>query len=86
MKVIRYIKIEKQNIEKLKALDCIRKMEHDKDSGEIVCYLHPECTLGLPIVREDEYLVQFESKLWQRFGANAYLALVSNPSDERRRW
>ena len=86
MKAIQHIKIEKQNIGKLEALDCIRKIERDEDTGEIICYLRPESTFGLPIVREGEYLVQFETKLWQRFGSSAYLDLVSNPSEERRGW
>lgn len=86
MKVIQHIKIEKQNIEKLEALDCMRKIEHDENTGEIICHLRPESTFGLPIIREGEYLVQFETKLWQRFGSSAYLALVSNPSEERRGW
>ena len=60
--------------------------KYDEDTGEIICYLRPESTFGLPIVREGEYLVQFETKLWQRFGSSAYLALVSNPSEERRGW
>ena len=85
MKSIQHIKIERRNIEKLKALDCIRKIEEDK-TGNITCYLHPESTCGLPIAKEGEYLVQFESKLWQRFGSSAYLALVSNPSEQRRGW
>lgn len=86
MKVIQHIKIEKQNIEKLEALDCMRKIEHDENTGEIICYLRPESTFGLPVVREGEYLVQFETKLWQRFGSSAYLAFVSNASEERRGW
>ena len=85
MKAIQHIKIERRNIEKLKALDCIRKIEEDK-TGDITCYLHPESTCGLPIAKEGEYLVQFETNMWQRFGAIAYLALVSNPSEERRRY
>ena len=85
MKAIQHIKIERRNIEKLKALDCIRKIEEDK-TGNITCYLHPESTCGLPIAQEGEYLVQFETNMWQRFGAIAYLALVSNPSEERRRY
>ena len=86
MKAIQHIKIEKQNIGKLEALDCIRKIERDEDTGEIICYLRSESTFVLPIVREGEYLMQFESKLWQRFGSSAYLALVSNPSEERQGW
>ena len=85
MKAIQHIKIERRNIEKLKALDCIRKIEEDK-TGNITCYLHPESSCGLPIAKEGEYLVQFETNMWQRFGAIAYLALVSNPSEERRRY
>ena len=85
MKAIQHIKIERRNIEKLKALDCIRKIEEDK-TGNITCYLHPESTSGLRIAKEGEYLVQFETNMWQRFGAIAYLALVSNPSEERRRY
>ena len=85
MKAIQHIKIERRNIEKLKALDCIRKIEEDK-TGNITCYLHPESTCGLPIAKEGEYLVQFETNMWQCFGAIAYLALVSNPSEERRRY
>ena len=50
MKVIQHIKIEKQNIEKLEALDCMRKIEHDENTGEIICYLRPESTFGLPVV------------------------------------
>lgn len=84
MKLKQHIKIEKRNIEKLKALDCIRRIDEDK-TGNITCYLHPKSTCGLPIAKEGEYLVQFETNMWQRFGAIAYLALVSNPSDERRR-
>ena len=85
MKSKQHIKIERRNIEKLKALDCIRKIEEDK-TGNITCYLHPESSRGLPIAKEGEYLVQFETNMWQRFGAIAYLALVSNPSEERRRY
>lgn len=85
MKSKQHIKIEKRNIEKLKALDCIRRIEEDK-TGNITCYLHPESTCGLPIAKEGECLVQFETNMWQRFGAIAYLALVSNPSEERRRY
>lgn len=85
MKSKQHIKIERRNIEKLKALDCIRKIEEDK-TGNITCYLHPESTCGLPIAKEGEYLVQFETNMWQRFGAIAYLALVSNSSEERRRY
>ena len=38
MKSKQHIKIEKRNIEKLKALDCIRRIEEDK-TGNITCFI-----------------------------------------------
>ena len=81
MKVKQYIRIRKDTIDEVSRLDCVERVEYGHN-GEIVVLLKPECTKGNRQVRKDEYLVQWKSGLWQRYGSEAFGRLFKNPGKE----
>lgn len=70
MDIIQQIRVQVQNIEVLKNLDCVRDMK--TDGNNITVYLKDNKTLGNLIALTDEWLVEFKTGMWQRFGKEAY--------------
>lgn len=81
MKIIQHIRVRKENMSLLESLECVEHIEHGQGPG-ITVFLDPSYTKGQRAVRNDEYLIQFESGLWQRCGAEAFNNIFLNPSRE----
>lgn len=81
MKVINHIRIKKETVNEILRLDAVERVElwHN---GHIVVFLKPEHTDGKREAVKDEYLVQWESGKWQRFGEAAFQVLLKNPGKE----
>lgn len=79
MKVIYSIRIKRNKIDELRKLDIVESVDLATD-GNIVVRLKPEFTDGKLEAAKDEYLVQWESGKWQRYGSVAYDLLCLNPS------
>ena len=78
MKVIKSIRITKDTIDTLKRLDVVENVS-TTPSRNIVVRLKPELTEGKLEAAKNEYLVQWESGKWQRYGSIAYDLLFHNP-------
>lgn len=81
MKIKRNIKIDKSNIEEISSLECVEWFDlwHD---GTLVVKLSPEYTKGRLTLKSGDYLCQFDSGLWQRYGAEAMSRALINPRKE----
>lgn len=67
----------------LEKLDCLAFVKtDDKDPKQITCRIKDGMTQGSPVAHTDDFLVQYETGLWQRFGANAHASLVFNPGKQ----
>lgn len=80
MKVKKTIRIRKENIRELKKLECVESIE--QNGMDILVRLKPEHTEGKQEAFKDEYLVQWNSGKWQRFGEAAFNHLYKNPAKE----
>ena len=80
MKVKKTIRIRKENIRELKKLECVESIE--QNGRDILVHLNPEYTEGKQEAVRDEYLVQWGSGKWQRFGEAAFNHLYKNPAKE----
>ncbi len=78
MKVIKSIRITKDTIDALKRLDVVENVS-TTPSRDIIVRLRPEFTEGKLEAIKNEYLVQWESGKWQRYGSIAYDLLFHNP-------
>lgn len=81
MKVIKTIKIEKSNIDELSKLDCVDSIDCKSD-GTISVRIGDKYTKGNQVLFKGDYLCQFESGLWQRFGSEALNRIFKNPAKE----
>ena len=77
MKVLKIIKINRVNLVALSKLDCIEYIKHRADG--LVVKLKEEYTNGFVMLHSEDYLVEFENGLYQRFGSEAIQRLVKNP-------
>lgn len=80
MKVIKTIRIRRENIDGIRKLECVENVV-EKD-GDIKVTLKPEYTDGRIEAVQDEYLVKWKSGKWQRFGEMAINNLYKNPGKE----
>ena len=80
MNVKKAIRIRKENICDISKLECVENVV-EKD-GDIKVTLKPEHTDGRLEAVKDEYLVQWGSGKWQRFGEAAFNHLYKNPAKE----
>lgn len=83
MDVIKQIKVTYKNKSQLEKLDCVQHIELISER-EIAIRLKDECTEGLPVIQEGEYLIQWKTGKWQRFGAESYNKLCTKPSKDNR--
>lgn len=81
MKVKKTIRVRKETVNDLLKQECVERVEQWHD-GNIVVKLFPCYTDGKTELRKGEYLVQFNSGKWQRFGAEAFNKLLKNPGKE----
>lgn len=81
MKVIKTIKIDKSNIKEISSLGCVENIEWLHDDTLFV-RLKDGSTHGKQTLTNGDYLCQFESGLWQRFGAEALNRIFKNPAKE----
>lgn len=80
MKVKNTIRINKENINALRNLECVESIE--QNGRDITVRLKPEYTDGKLEARKGEYLVQWANKMWQRYGSEAINLLLKNPGAE----
>lgn len=80
MKVIKTIRIRRENIGDIRKLECVENVV-EKD-GDIKVTLKPEHTDGRLEAVKDEYLVKWKNGKWQRFGETAINNLYKNPGKE----
>lgn len=85
MKVIYSIKVHKDNLSKLEKMDCFSSVGIDSN-GRIACQFKDNKTRGSLIARTGDFVVQFASGEWQRFGSEAYSILIKNPSAKGAQW
>lgn len=81
MKVKKTIRVRKETVNDLLKQECVERVEQWND-GNIVVKLFPGYTDGKTELRKGEYIVQFNSGKWQRFGAEAFQKLLNNPGKE----
>lgn len=81
MKVKKTIRVRKETVNELLKQECVERVEQWHD-GNIVVKLLPGYTDGKPELYKGEYLVQFNSGKWQRFGSEAFQKLLKNPGKE----
>lgn len=81
MKIVKTIKIDRVNIEEISSLECADMIEWCDDCTLIV-HIKPEMTRGRLTARTGEYICQFASGLWQRFGSEAFGKAVCKPRKE----
>lgn len=79
MKVINSIRVETQNLDKLKALDCVERVTGQDGTEPLTVRLKESATLGRQTATKHQYLCQFENGKWQVFGCNAEANLHYNP-------
>lgn len=81
MKIKSSIKIDKANIKEISSLECVDGFDlwHD---GTLVVRLNPEFTKGRLTLTSGDYLCQFDSGLWQRYGSEAMSRALMNPRKE----
>lgn len=80
MKVKNTIRINKENINALRNLECVESIE--QNGRDITVRLKPEYTDGKLEARKGEYLVQWANKMWQRYGSETINLLFKNPGAE----
>ena len=80
MKVIKTIRIRRENIGDIRKLECVENVVEKE--GDIKVTLKPEHTDGRLEAVKDEYLVKWKSGKWQRFGEAAFNHLYKNPAKE----
>lgn len=80
MKVIKTIRIRKENIDDIRKLESVENVV-EKEGG-IKVTLKPEYTDGRLEAVKNEYLVKWKSGKWQRFGEMAINNLYKNPGKE----
>lgn len=76
MKIIQKIHIHTSNIETLKTLECVERIEQDHN-GLLVLHIRKSCTKGVTIARSGDWLVQYSNGQWQRFGASAFNLIIT---------
>lgn len=65
MKVVKYYSIKGTPKEKLLSLPCVQEIRPVGNSWCVILKDNTRCS-------KDDYLVKFESGIWQRFGAVAF--------------
>lgn len=85
MKIIKTIKIDKSNIEEISSLECVESIDWWHDDT-LVVQLDNKFTRGRQTLMQGDYLCQFESGLWQRYGAEAMNRALMNPRKEGNQW
>lgn len=85
MKVIYTIRVKKENINELSKLDAVERI-FNNEKGRMVVLLKPDFTEGKREVLENDYIVQWNSGKYQRFGNIAFDNLFKTPSEEGKQW
>lgn len=81
MKIIRSVKVWRKSIDELKSLGCFEFVKTDEnDPRQVTCRFKHGATKGAPIAHTGDYIVQYETGLWQRMGVNVYEELNFSPN------
>lgn len=79
MRILRSIKVWNGNIDKLNQLECLRSINVDEKTKDVTCHIKDNKTMSSLIAHSGDWLVEYETGMWQRFGDNAHSMLVFNP-------
>ena len=85
MKVIYTIRVKKENINELSKLESVERI-FNNEKGHMVVLLKQDFTDGKREVAENDYIVQWKSRKYQRFGAVAFDNLFKTPGEEGKQW
>lgn len=86
MNIIKSVRVWRDNIEQLRSLDCLEFVNVSKDRlrrTSITVRFRNGATDGSPIAHTGDWLVQYKTGKWQRFGNNVYKSLSFNPVQKR---
>ena len=81
MKVIYSIKVHRDNLQQLKNLRYLARVDVGADGKSITVQIKDNCTRVSLIERKEDYINQFSNGEVQRYGCEAYANLVKNPSN-----
>lgn len=81
MKIIYSIKVHIDHLKTLQGLKCLQSVDVGEDGKSITCQFKDNNTRGSLIARTNDWLVEFSTGEWQKFGDAAYQQLVWNPSN-----
>jgi hypothetical protein len=81
MNVIYSIRVYKGNINVLKTLKCFESVSMSGD-GDIICQFKPNKTRGNLIARSGDWVVEYSTGEYQRYGSEAYNRLFRTPNAE----
>lgn len=80
MKIIYSIKVHRDNLKTLQGMKCLQYVDVGEDGKSITCQFKDNKTRGCLIAHTNDWIVEFETGEWQKFGDAAYQQLVWNPS------
>lgn len=86
MNIVKSVRVWRNNIEELRSLDCLEFVNVSEDRYhrmEITVRFKDEVTDGSPIAHTGDWLVQYKTGKWQRFGSNIYQSLSFSPVQKR---
>lgn len=82
MNIVKSVRVWRNNIEELMSLDCLEFVNVSEDRHhrmKITVRFKDEVTDGSPIAHTGDWLVQYKTGKWQRFGNNVYQSLSFKP-------
>ncbi len=82
MRILRSIRVWSDNLDELRKLECLRSVIVDGVRG-ITCHIKDNRTTGSLVAHSGDWLVEYETGMWQRFGDTAHSTLVFNPANSR---
>lgn len=74
------IRVHKNNLETLKTLKCLQSVSVSEDGKAVTCQFKDNKTRGSLIARTGDWIVEYATGEYQRFGNEAYQRLCWNPS------
>lgn len=81
MKIIYSIKVHRDHLKTLQGLKRLQSVDVGEDGKSITCQFKDNKTRGCLIAHTNDWLVEFATGEWQKFGDAAYQQLVWNPSN-----
>lgn len=80
------IRVHGNNLETLKTLKCLQSVSVLEDGKAVTCQFKDNKTRGSLIARTGDWIVEFATGEYQRFGNEAYQRLCWNPSQTSKEY